>query len=369
MILEIQNTSRLHGERDTTLSKKRKISKLSQEILGVFAITAAISIFFFGFLSVTADSLVASYCDKYEVILTEMQEWTINSWIDSISLVSAVLLLVILFLFLTGQKLAYLRDIIQGIDALHMHRMDYEIPVEGDNELTELAESINFLSKTERELQQKEAQMREEKEQLIRALSHDIRTPLTSILAYSEYMKTKENITEGEMDEYITLMQQKAEQIKGLTNRLLDGGGRTLEFIEHGHFFVEQLVGEWEAMLEDDFTCEINLKECPEFSCKVDIQELQRIFDNLASNVEKYADAERPVCLSIFENEEYLVIEQKNHRKQKIENVESNKIGLESIRKIAEHYSGNIETELTEQEFCIRIALKCAQFKEETNNI
>ena len=77
-----------------------------------------------------------------------------------------------------------IRDSIQGVEALRTHRMDFTMPIEGDNELKELAESINFLSETERRLRQLETELQAEKEQLIRDLSHDIRTPLTAMLSY-----------------------------------------------------------------------------------------------------------------------------------------------------------------------------------------
>ena len=103
------------------------------------------------------------------------------------------------------------------------------MPIEGDNELKELAESINFLSETERRLRQLETELQAEKEQLIRDLSHDIRTPLTAMLSYSDYLGRKETLEQEEVQEYIALVQRKGQQIKALTDRLLDSGSRDLE--------------------------------------------------------------------------------------------------------------------------------------------
>lgn len=332
-------------------------AKLSREILGLFGVSAVISVFVYGFLSVTADSLVLRYCEQNEITLSEMQSFSIGAWIQSISFAAAVLLFVVLFLVLVGQKIAYLKEIIQGIESLRTHRMNYEIPLEGNNELTELAESINYLSKTERELREKEAQMREERENLIRALSHDIRTPLTAILSYSEYLNAKEEISKQEMEEYIVLVQQKSEQIKKLTNLLLDAKDRTLETIDNGKLLMEQLADEWEVGLEDEFQCEVHLERCPGFSGEFDIQELRRIFDNLASNIQKYADAEKSIYLNISEKDGRLLIEQKNACRQDVGLVESYKIGIDSIRKIAEGYGGHVEVVHTETSFAITIIL------------
>lgn len=344
-------------ENKNTSENNMQRGKLSQEILGLSAASMAISIFFFVFLSQTADLVVFNYCETNHIILTEAVEWSLNSWIQSLSFMASAFLFVVLFLFLVGQRISYLNDIIRGIEALRTHRMNYQIPLEGNNEFTELAESINHLSKTELALQQKEKQIQEEKETFIRTLSHDIRTPLTTILSYSEYLRGKNEITKEEMDNYIILVQQKAEQMKLLTNQLLDGGNRSLEQIENGKFLMIQLADEWEAELEDSFICDIHFEECPAFSGEFNIPELRRIFDNLASNIYKYADATNPISLRFFEKEGHLAIEQKNVTKKNITNVESNKIGIESIRKIAQLYGGTVEVTLTEETFCITILL------------
>ena len=336
----------------------KKRNKLSREILGLFGATAVISVFFYGFLNVMANAIVVSYCERNDIVLEEMLEWTIESWIQSISLGAAMFCFVVLFLFLVGQKLAYLNIIIKGVDALREHRMNYEMPLEGNNELTELAESINYLAKTESELRKKEQQMQEEKENLIHALSHDIRTPLTSILSYSEYLNGKEEIEKEMMETYIELVQQKAVQIKGLTDRLLDEKKRELEYFENGKFLMQQLAEEWKAVLEEKFKCEISFKDCETFSGEFDIQELRRIFDNLASNIEKYADPERIVSLSFLYEENLLKIEQKNGCREVSGDVESNKIGIDSIEKIAKNYGGWAEIKETKEEFMISIYLK-----------
>lgn len=340
-----------------TSEKKKYPKKLSKEIMGRLLITAAIALFFFGFLYLTANAIATTYLLENDILLTEGQRLTLQAWIRSISLFTAVLLFLGLFLFLLGQKMAYLQEIIQGVEALRTHRLEFTMPVEGNDELTELAESINFLSETERRLRQRETELREEKEQLIRDLSHDIRTPLTAMLSYSDYMGQKEMPQREEIQEYIALMQRKAQQIKALTDRLLDSGSRNLETIEDGKLLMEQLAGEWEEILEEMFSCIVETKDCPRFSGTFDIEELRRIFDNLDSNVEKYADREQPVELRIDAVDNRLRILQKNGIRRQQAAVESNGIGLESIRRIAALYGGTVLVSATEEFFSIEITL------------
>ena len=339
----------------------RKTRRLSREILGLLLITAVIALFFWGFLYLTANSISETYFAERNMQLSEGQWLTLQAWIRSVSLLSAVTLFLVLFLFLLGQKLAYLREIIQGVDALRMHRLEDTIPLRESNELTELAEHINFLSETERRLRQQEAALQAERERMLRDLSHDIRTPLTAILSYSDYMSRKDGLTETEMQEYFSLVRKKAELMKGMTDCLLEGSKRNVEPVENGRLLMEQLAGEWEEILEEHFSCEISLEHCNDFRAEWDLQEMVRIFDNLSTNVEKYADSGHPVLLQMDSRVDTLRILQKNAVRKTEQRVESNRIGLESIRRIVMGYGGSVTVSSEENEFQIEITLPVSE--------
>ena len=328
----------------------RKTKRLSREILGLLLITAVIALFFWGFLYLTANSISETYFTERNLQPSEGQWLTLRAWIRSVSLLSTVILFLVLFLFLLGQKLAYLREIIQGVDALREA-----------NELTELAEHINFLSETERRLRQQEMALQAERERMIRDLSHDIRTPLTAILSYSDYMSRKDGYTDAELREYFSLVRKKAAQMKDMTDRLLEGSKRNVEPVENGRLLMEQLAGEWEEILEDSFSCEISMENCTDFRAEWDMQEILRIFDNLSSNVEKYADSGHPVLLQMDRGVDTLRILQKNTVRQTAQKIESNQIGLESIRRITAGYGGAVTVSLDEKQFQIEITLPVAK--------
>lgn len=341
---------------DAKTEKAPRLSKLAKEILGFLGVSVIIALFFFGALRVGANALILSYCDANGILLTEMQEYTYTSWINALSFASALVIFLSLFLLLLGQKLTYLRSIIQGIHALRTHRMDFTIPLEGENEFTELAASINFLAETERDLKEKEALMQEEREEFIRNLSHDIRTPLTSILAYTEYLQSKGDLSQEETDIYLELVQSKSQQMKTLTDRLLDSTIHTVEHVENGRLLMQQLAADWSFQLEDRFDIRLDIEDCPDFSGDFDIAELQRIFDNLASNIEKYADVSGAVEMRVFADSGFIVIQQKNAIRTVTDEVqESRKVGLESIRRIAESYGGKMDVIFSPEFFKIKV--------------
>ena len=109
-------------------------------------------------------------------------------------------------------------------------------------------------------------------------------------------------------------------------------------------------------MLEDDFSVKTALT-CPAFSATFDVQELQRIFDNLISNVQKYAAPDKPILLTISAENEQLIIRQENAVRKLDAPVEGYQIGLRSIQRIAQNYGGRVEVQQDDAMFVIRILL------------
>ena len=339
-----------------TKTNGQKRHKLSGEILGVLTITFVIALFLFQLLRIAAGAIIDSVLFMQDIVLTEAQYIQADDWVLNLSLLVSVGFFVFLFLFLLGEQLSYIRDILEGIDALQKGQENHMVPVEGNNELTQLAKAVNYLSKTQREVKQREQAISEEKEQFIRGLSHDIRTPLTSIMAYSELLAGQNDAAPEEQVRYLNLIHTKAGQIKEMTDLLLDGSKRSPEYFENACLLMEQLAEEFESMLEDDFSVKTALT-CPAFSATFDVQELQRIFDNLISNVQKYAAPDKPILLTISAENEQLIIRQENAVRKLDAPAEGYQIGLKSIQRIAQNYGGRVEVQQDDAMFMIRILL------------
>ena len=327
--------------------------KLSKEILVLLAVSVVISIFLFAFLNNTVSSICYRYLEHIGKMNNDYLLDVVHIWVQGICLLASVIFFVVVFLFLLGQKLLYLQEIISGIEALRTHRMDYMIPVEGDNEFTELARSINYLSQTEQELIRKEAVLTAEREQFIRSIAHDIRTPLTSVLSYSELLASKKNRTQEETDAYIDLTLRKGHQMKELMERLLENNVRHTEYFENGQLLLQQVVDDWESVLSEAFSVEIDWSEYSNFTGHFDIQEIFRIFDNLLSNIKKYADAQRPVILRLSVQDNQLKLEQSNYIRTDPPEVESHHLGLTTIAHIVSQYGGTVHWKCAEEQFNI----------------
>lgn len=339
---------------DNTKTKRRK---LSHQILALIGISGLLTAILFLLLVNIAATVAEVYCFEHDVPMTEFDWLDVDRWIFSVSALISLCFFSSLFLLLLRDRLAYIRNLTDGIDALRSGQQDHVIPLVGNNELTELAGAINEMSVAQQMLQQQEQALAQEKEQLIRTLSHDIRTPLTSILAYSDYLSSVYTISPEEQKSYMALIQRKALQIRDLTDILLDGGKRNLERFADGRLLMEQLAAEFEENLEDRFQIITDLTHCTAFAGTFDVQELRRIFDNLSSNIHKYADPKQPVILAICKENQSLIIRQTNSVLDRDVPAESYQLGISSIRRIAQHYKGQVDITRDAQNFGITITL------------
>ena len=335
----------------------RKNKKLAWEIIEYLLLSAAIALFTFFFLYFTAESIAWVYVERQSIVMGEMQDSLLDLWLRCICGLAAAVICLALFLLLLGQRLSYLVTIIDGVEKLRGDGLDYKVAVEGEDELTELAESINYLAASQKEIRRKEQALKDEREVWIRSLSHDIRTPLTSMLSYTEFLRGKERLTRQEMEEYIGLVESKARQIRMLTEQLMGSAAGRGEPIENVKLLLEQLTMEWEELLEDRFCCRIDLEDCQDCPAVADIYALRRIFDNLASNVEKYADPDQEVWLKGENEGPRLTLIQKNKKKIDKDPVDSTGIGLQSIGQIASYWGGEVKVLEDEISFEIHITM------------
>lgn len=132
------------------------------------------------------------------------------------------------------------------------------------------------------------------KTELITNVSHDLKTPLTSILNYSDLL-SKEDNSQEETREYAKIINEKSNKLKVLIEDLFEVSKATSNNIELDrqeldfNSLVQQSIGEWEDKIkENNIEIISNLPE-EKVMLKIDGQKFSRVLDNLFSNISKYA--------------------------------------------------------------------------------
>ena len=146
------------------------------------------------------------------------------------------------------------------------------------------------------------------KTELITNVSHDLKTPLTSIINYSDLLSKDDN-TEDEVKEYSKIINEKSNKLKALIEDLFEVSKATSNNIELDrqeldfNSLVQQSIGEWEDKIgENNIEIISNLPE-DKLMLNIDGQKFSRVLDNLFSNISKYALENSRVYVDLLEED------------------------------------------------------------------
>lgn len=155
------------------------------------------------------------------------------------------------------------------------------------------------------------------KTDLITNVSHDLKTPLTSIISYVDLLK-RENIENPRVQEYITVLEQKSSRLKNLTEDLVEAskassGNITLDLIPiHYTEILQQSLGEFEDKLAARSLQVLTTLPQEDVLILADGRQLFRVLENLLNNCCKYALLGSRVYIELQKDEELATFTMKN---------------------------------------------------------
>ena len=161
------------------------------------------------------------------------------------------------------------------------------------------------------------------KAELITNVSHDIKTPLTSIINYVDLLK-QENNEINKAKEYIEILDNKSQRLKRLTEDLVEASkistGNISLNLEKLNILelLKQAVGEFEDKFEKKNLSVIIDCKSTEINIMADSRYMFRVIENLFSNISKYALENSRVYIDVKENGENVLIEVKNISKDRL---------------------------------------------------
>ncbi len=270
---------------------------------------------------------------------------------------SAALFLFIILFFL-NRKMKQILILKDEILTMSAGDLTHEFPDFGGNEIGILAKELNHLRESLSDNIRKEQESRKANQDLITALSHDLRTPLTILNGYLEVLKLKRNPQTQE--EYLDRCLKKAEDIKELTDRM----------------FEYALVAEENEMPDIAWLSADFIKQCLEENCdfirlagftpaldlpdtsgvlRSDKTMLKRIFNNLFSNILKYGDKRRTVTVSGRVQDAEFIVSVTNLIKIESPHIDSSNIGLRNVDRMIRLLHGRLQVMQEKEHFEVKL--------------
>jgi len=208
---------------------------------------------------------------------------------------TTIITFIIIFLLLTNRREKFIELICNGLKEISKGNFNHKIVIKGKDELKEISENINHMSIKLMEIREREKLIEENKDNFIMNISHDLRTPLTSIIGYSNLLKDPRNNME-QIEKYISIIDLKANSLDRLINDFFDYNKLNtceVELLKNNisiNEFLRQMVTSM-IPLASEYNKKINLdlKEDEEVCFLFDGEKISRVMENLIVNAIKYS--------------------------------------------------------------------------------
>ena len=278
--------------------------------------------------------------------------------------ITAFLAFSLCFILLINQKIRYIKKLRSELDILSGGQLDYTVSVHGNDELGELAQGIDQMRLSILQHQDVENQMRSANSELITAMSHDLRTPLTSLLAYLEIIERRKYTDEAQMHQLVHKSIAQTMRIKTMADQLFEyflvyateWEPVEMEIADADPLF-QQILGDYAYSLES-IGMNVELQLHPTDSrIRVNTELLQRALDNLYSNLQKYADPMDTVWITCEKKEKTFQISIYNAVRKEAKPQESTGIGLNTCKRLIKQMGGSFSAENDGSYFAVTIDL------------
>ena len=204
---------------------------------------------------------------------------------------------------------------------------------------------------TLRQQQQQEAEASAKVRNLITEMSHDLRTPLTTLLLYTEIVRGGRYQGREQLHDYLSKIDAKARQIKQLSDNLFEYALVTRDTVVEldppacfSQIFEEPLAELVDTLQQRGFACALDLGE-EDLLLRVKGQYIRRILDNISSNILKYADPAQDIEVCFVREEGRAGLRFANGVVENLHPEESTRVGLTSIETMMEKMNAEMRVE------------------------
>ncbi|WP_338752202.1 sensor histidine kinase [Bacillus sp. FJAT-52991] len=282
-------------------------------------------------------------------------------------------------LFLLFKRTAYFNQIAQHTARVAAGYPEQDLPVKGKSVFAKMAEDMNKLKQGVKVSQREQAKSERLKTELITNVSHDLRTPLTSIISYTELLKAP-NLAEEERAAYTEIIDRKSKRLKVLIDDLFEASkmaSGNAELVREKADLVQllqQALAEYsESINGSDLHFRVTNPDESVYAY-VDGQKIWRVFDNLIGNILKYSLENTRVYISLKTEGNQAVITFKNVTKYELgdnldelferfkrgdrsRHTEGSGLGLAIAKSIIDLHEGQLDIEVDGDLFKVTVSL------------
>lgn len=269
---------------------------------------------------VTNISLIASYMkntdrdNAFVELLT-----TFDAVVILIYVVFGIGIFTVTFLLLQEKSMRYIAKISDAMHSISEGDLNITVDIEGDDEFSVMAASLNKMVGDLKELMDKEREAERTKNELITNIAHDLRTPLTSITGYLELLSGETKLDLEVQKKYIGIAYVKTKRLEKLIEDLfgftkLNYGKMSMHVAKVDVMkLLSQLLEEfYPSFVDKNLSYELQ-SNVPAMVISADGNLLARLFDNLINNAIKYGADGKRILVKVNGNEEQVTISVVNY--------------------------------------------------------
>lgn len=225
----------------------------------------------------------------------------------------------LIYRYLEGynRTLTDMESIINQIERMREGHLHTDLTLSTDSDFYGASQNLNAIQEGIARATEERLKSERMKVELITNVSHDLKTPLTSIISYVELLASEDNLSDTAKD-YVAILSEKSEKLKGLIQDIFDLSKATSGAIvlEQERLDISKLIRQTLADMEEEIE-KTNLSfKCryPEIPIYImgDGKKLYRVFQNLLTNILKYALEGSRVYIDVIHDVHDVTITLKN---------------------------------------------------------
>lgn len=268
--------------------------------------------------------------------------------------------------FMTKSVEKPINDLARAADYIRDGNLNFEVMGSDYDEIDKLCTNFDTMRKELKMAQERESYMKKERSMLLANISHDLKTPVTSIKGYVEGIRDGIADTPEKMNRYLDTIYAKARVIDDMVNNLsmfskLELSRMTFDFEEGDiNVFLRGLVEDYRLDMEKNGVELVSNISDETAIVKIDYEKISRVFSNIIDNAVKYRNENNPMLeISTFtrDNGVYVCIsdngigieekELKNvfegfYRVDSSRSIKGSGLGLGIVKQIVEKHGGKI---------------------------